>query len=252
MKKNNRFIKIEELAAQHSAVTIAELAEYVGVSEATIRRDVEELIERGLLVRRYGSVSLADPRREQTYFEYRRTHNLQSKQALAQRAAELICDGDTVFIESGSTLYFMVQYITANNVLAATADISIAMELAKRPNIQTLMLGGYIWKGSYSVTGEFIKPMLERLLFKKYISSPACIGKNGELMYYTIQTSGLRELVAAKSEQTIVVADSSKFGRTGFITNGNLSNIQVLVTDRVPEDFQALVPPQVVLIDIGE
>lgn len=252
MKKNNRFVKIEEFAARHSAVTIAELAEYVGVSEATIRRDVTELIERGLLVRRYGSVSLADPRREQTYFENRRNQDVQIKQALARRAAELVRDGDTIFIESGSTLYYMVQYITANNVLAATADVSIAVELAKRTNIQTLMIGGYIWKGSYSVTGEFIEPMLEKLSFNKYFTSPACVGKNGELMYYTIQTSGLRELVAERSEETIVVADSSKFGRTGFVTNGNLSDIQILVTDRVPEDFQAKVPPRVVLVDSGE
>ncbi|MGI6083957.1 MAG: DeoR/GlpR family DNA-binding transcription regulator [Acetivibrionales bacterium] len=249
MKKNDRFGKIEELAARHSAVTIANLAEYLGVSEATIRRDVSELIERGLLVRRYGSVSLANPKREQDYFEYRRTENIDAKQIIARRAAELVQDGDTIFIESGSTLYYMIRYITAERVIAATADISIAAELAKRSNIQTLMLGGYVWQGSYYVTGRIAEQILEQFYFNKYFTSPACVSNNGELMYYNIQNNRLRELVVARSNQTIVVIDSRKFGRRGFVANGTLANAHTLVTDNVPAEFQNRLPKKVVLVD---
>jgi DeoR/GlpR family transcriptional regulator of sugar metabolism len=241
MKKNERFRKIEAFASKQNATTIAALAGYLKVSESTVRRDVEELEKRGLLTKQYGSIFWIRPREiEQDYFRYRQSENIEIKERLARVAASLVEDGDAVFFESGTTLYAAVKYILSQNVTVVTADIAIAAELAKMNNVSSVMLGGYIWRGSFVVTGEIAENTLNNMNFTKYFTSPGAIGSEGELMYYTIQTTNIRDRAMAKAKTVVVVCDSSKYSKIGFITNGNITNANILVTDTLPEHIKKI------------
>lgn len=253
MKKNERFKKIEEFTSKVDAVTIDQLLKYIPVSESTIRRDIIELEERGLIVRRHGSISWQNSReKEQDFFLYRISENMEVKQKLAKKVASLIMDNEAVYLESGTTLFASVKYISAKNVTVVTSDIAIAAELAKMDNISTIILGGYVWRGSYVVTGDIAETNLQRMNFSKYFTSPGAIGHNGDLMYYTIQTTSLRDKAMAKASESIVVCDSSKFSRTGFITNGNLSQISILITDFLPDHIKILLTNKTTVILVNE
>jgi len=100
------------------------------------------------------------------------------------------------------------------------------------------MLGGYVWRGSFVVTGEIAENTLNNMNFTKYFTSPGAIGPEDELKYYTIQTKNIRDRAMAKAKTVIVVCDSSKYSKIGFITNGNITQANVLVTDALSEHIK--------------
>ena len=202
---------LEELSHQES-VSVAYLSRVIGVSEATVRRDLTELAQRGKLNKVHGG---ALPVKE-TFFseeptmEVKRQLHTPEKKRIAQYAAGLIRDDDVVFLDAGSTVMHMADYIRAPRATFVTNSIECLQRLP-RLGLRTYVLGGVLKPGTLAIIGG---EAMEGL--KKYNFTKVFLGTNGISLGQGFTTPDPEEamvkaLAAARSQQTWVLADSNKF-----------------------------------------
>lgn len=225
---------LEELSRRES-VSVAYLSETMGVSEATVRRDLTELAQRGKLNKVHGG---ALPLRESGSFqgeeldmEVKRQLHTPEKKRIAQYAAGLIRDDDVVFLDAGSTVMHMAEYIRAPRATFVTNSVECLQRLP-RLGLRTYVLGGVLKPGTLAVIGGEAMEDLKRYNFTK-----AFLGINGISLDQGFTTPDPEEamvkaLAARRSRETWVLADSSKFD---MITAASVFPLEgaSIVTDRL-------------------
>ena len=232
-KMEQRLAKIEAFVASQGVVRISDVAAHLQVSESTTRRDIDYLIMQKVLAKNYGFVALSNAK--SNLFDnpfLRKNINVQVKAALAEKAAQLVCDGDIIYIESGTTLINMASKITAQNVTAVTSDVYIAAELSRSKNITTVSTGGYVLGASALMVGDIALAALQNLHFNKCFTSPGGITKDGRVTYFNIQASEIRKRVFGASQQIILLAEQKKFDMSAFTQDLWLRDVDVLITDK--------------------
>ncbi len=231
--KRERQLKISQFVREHSQATVGELGEHFGVSQATVRRDLEELALDGTLLRThggalYGDQSLATPPVHQRAFE-----NAEIKRCIGAAAAELIADDETIFIGSGSTTFEVARALRdKRRITVITNALNIANELAGDPNITLIVLGGLLRPGELSMIGHLTEQALREVRADKVIIGINAIhAQHGLTNEYLQETITDREIIRSGS-QVIVVADHTKFDKicTAFVAP--LQAIHKIVTDR--------------------
>lgn len=235
-KMKARLERIETFVAGNGIVRISDLAAHLGVSESTVRRDVEQLRRENRIAQNYGFiVPVGDSANLYDDPALRQNVNMQVKTALAEQAAALVEDNDVIYIESGTTLVKMAGKITAKNVTAVTSDIYIAVELSRIKGITVISTGGYIHSQSALMLGDIALHALRNLRFHKCFTSPGGIAEDGSVTYYNIQASEIRRQVFSASRQVILVAEKEKFARSAFVCDLTLPEVDVLITDGAPD-----------------
>ena len=234
-KMKERLAKTEQFLSEQGFVNVYDIAEHLGVSESTVRRDISYLADNNSVVKNYGFVALTD-QLSNIYDNpmLRKNMNIQVKAALGEQAARLVEDGDVIYIESGTTLVHMAKKITAKNVTAVTSDLYIALELSKLKNVTTVSTGGHVWSETAVMVGDIAVTTLGKMHFSKCFTSPGGIRADGCVTYFNIQASDVRQKVFSVSKQIIVVAEKKKFGREAFVHDLSLNQVSVLIADEVP------------------
>jgi len=208
---NERQNKILKLLSRNDLTTVNELASKLNVSSVTIRQDLNFLEAEGLLRRVHGVAVLEDAED----LTNRLGFNYEKKLRIARKAAELVKDGETVLIESGSTNVLLArELVKKKNVTLITTNVFIARQFRKNEPANVILLGGLYQQESESMVGKITKVCLDQINFDK-----AFIGIDG---YTTKAGFTLRDLFRAeissyiikKSANTIILSDSSKFGKT--------------------------------------
>ena len=206
---------LEELSHQES-VSVAYLSRVIGVSEATVRRDLTELAHRGKLNKVHGgALPLKEPfreefRGEEPDMELKRQLHTPEKKRIAQYAAGLIQNDDVVFLDAGSTVMHMAEFIRAPRATFVTNSVECLQRLP-RLGLRTYVLGGVLKPGTLAIIGG---EAMEDL--KKYNFTKVFLGANGVSLSQGFTTPDPEEamvkaLAAARSQQAWVLADSSKF-----------------------------------------
>lgn len=225
---------LQELNRQE-AVSVAYLCGKTGASEATIRRDLTELAQRGKLTKVHGG---AIPVRETFHSEeldmdIKRQLHTPEKRRIAQYAAGLIQNDDVVFLDAGSTVMHMAEFIQAAQATFVTNSIE-CLDRLPRLGLRTYVLGGVLKPGTMAVIGG---ETMEGL--KKYNFTKAFLGMNGIALGQGFTTPDPEEamvkaLAAARSRETWVLADSSKFDIVTAAVVFPLEKAGIL-TDRLPD-----------------
>lgn len=225
---------ILELLKQRGSVPVSDLAEILKVSSVTIRKDLTLLEEKKLLFRTHGSAILINPYINDRHVSEKEKLNPEEKQAIGKKAASLISPDDTIIIASGTTMFFLAHEIVPQEHLTViTSSITVTSMLARYKNIDIIQLGGLVRNSSVSVVSEYAEKMLE-----DFSCSKLFIGVDG--IDYGLTTTNLLEASLNKSmiraaQKTIVLTDSSKFGRRGFGRICGLEAIDQIITDnKVP------------------
>lgn len=206
---------LEELSRRDS-VSVAYLSQAIGVSEATVRRDLTELAQRGKLNKVHGgALPLKDGfreefRGEELDMEVKRQLHTPEKRRIAQYAAGLIGNEDVVFLDAGSTVMHMAEFIRAPRATFVTNSIECLQRLP-RLGLRTYVLGGVLKPGTLAIIGGEAMEDLRRFNFTK-----AFLGTNGVSLTQGFTTPAPEEamvkaLAAGRAQQTWVLADSSKF-----------------------------------------
>lgn len=226
-----RHRRIQELVHEHRVVRVSVLSDLMGVSEVTIRRDLEALERRGLLERTHGgAVATQWMRTEPGYLEAV-SSNTDEKRAIGRAAAAMVEPGDAVYLNGGTTTLEVFRHLRAPGVKVVTNHVGIALEAADR-EVELLLVGGHYRAPSNSVVGPFATEALRRTHATK-----AFVGVEGLSIGSGLTTPAAAEAEIARLmiEQTqgtvIVVADHTKIGTVADFVVAPLERVNALVVD---------------------
>jgi DeoR family transcriptional regulator of aga operon len=247
MDKYSRLTGLLELLNERGRLEIEDVAAELGVSAATIRRDLDQLAQQQLVTRtRGGAVSNAVS--YDLPLRYKTARNADEKQRIAAAAAALVRRGTILALTGGTTASEVARAIASRGslqlmdgepaVTIVTNAVNIANELTIRPQVKVVMTGGVARTASYELIGPLAQRTLEELSLEM-----AILGVNGIDPAYgaTVANEGeasINGLMAARARQVVVVADSSKLGAQSFARVCPVSAVDILITDtRAPDDL---------------
>jgi DeoR family transcriptional regulator, aga operon transcriptional repressor len=233
-----RRAKILELLDKQGQIRVGEMKEMFGVSEVTIRNDLDKLEEKGLLIKTRGGAIQTQRVRFDYEFNKELTLFLKEKQAIGKKAAELVKEKDTIILDSGTTTLEVARNLThMNDLTIITNGINIAYELSRFPNLKIVMLGGSLRQSSLSLIGPIAEDNLKNLFCDKVFLGVNGIDSKYGLFTTHIEDASLNRLMITMSKEVIVVTDSSKFLKRSFSIVAPISSIDILVTDaNIPKD----------------
>ncbi|MGH3262899.1 MAG: DeoR/GlpR family DNA-binding transcription regulator [Trebonia sp.] len=216
----------------HGEVGFNELAEEFGVSEMTIRRDLETLEADGLARRvRGGAISVVS-RSYEPPLAVRATTASAAKAAIGTAAASLVNEGDTVIIDVGTTTLELARALHGRRGLTVvTASLPIAVELGGDPDIRVIVTGGQVRSGELSLTGGITEDVFGALNCDLAFIGVAGIRATPGLTEYNPDDARVKRAAIAAARRSVVLADSSKLGRVAFATVAPLSAVDAVVTD---------------------
>lgn len=240
MIKLTRQKEIENIVKGRDFVAIADIPNMLNCSVSTIRRDIKEMESRGLLTQSQGVViwkakTLDQEQQHEIIYHYRQGQNADIKRQLGAYAAKFVEENDTLFLDTGTTMLELAKSLPDIPLSIVTNDLRIALELENKYNISTIVLGGFVRRGTHTVIGD-IGSVLDSFHFQKAFFSPAGIDTAGGFMFLNLQAMEVRMKAKASSEKCVMVADHTKFGKKGFIKGFELNDCDLLITDMFPSD----------------
>ncbi|MFD6439560.1 DeoR/GlpR family DNA-binding transcription regulator [Peribacillus sp. NPDC060186] len=234
-----RKIKIIEYVRKHNVASVAQLSQDFGVHEATIRRDLSEIEKEGRLRRTHGGVVLVEGVSSEPSFTVRASERVEEKIRIAERAAEMIEEGDNIILDSGTTtLQIAKALVNKSNLTIVTNDINIAAELRDCKDIKVIVTGGILYPESYMLNGLFTDNALKTLhVSKAFIAIPAFHPKRGLTHFDDRLVSSKRSMIEAATE-TIVVTDHTKLGGVSLHMVAPIDQIKTLITGKEASETQ--------------
>jgi len=230
MLVDERRHQIAQLVVARKVATVAELSEQFVVSPVTIRSDLEALENQGLLKRNHGGAVAPQVLRFAPAFQEKTSVHLLEKQAIAERATQLIEDGDRVIIDSGSTALLFARKLRDRKVTVLVNSVYTLNELTGAPHIELIAVGGSLYEPGMS----FVGPLAEAFLDKIHVDK-VFLGVNGVtakgISVNNVQESGIKGKMIDAADQVIALADASKIGISSFAFLASLRHVNTLVTD---------------------
>jgi DeoR family transcriptional regulator, aga operon transcriptional repressor len=241
--KGNRAEQILRELRQKGEVSLTELITGLGVSAASVRRDLAKLEEQGLVRRTHGGAILVEPLlyepfRYDSLFQNREQHRTAEKRRIGLAAAELIQENETVGFTAGTTTTHAARNLrNRHNIRVITNAINIAMELSNCAGLKTFVTGGIVqWAGSFSLVGQVaITSMSDIYMDRVFVSVCGIDPVRGLTVIEPEEGLTFRAMIH-QSRQTVVVADSSKIGMVTPALICPISDVHVLITDKRAPD----------------
>jgi len=232
LKIDARRKKILELLRRDGQVRVSQLSEQLGTTAATIRSDLDALERDGYMERTQGGAIQSMRNYYNMDFQHRKQEHMEKKRAIAAAAADMVQDGNTLFINSGTTTYFIaVELRKRKNLNIVTNSISVAVELGDVPSFRVLLLGGEI-NVQYSFTyGETAREQLSHFRSDYAILSIDGVNPGTGLTTYHAEESVIDRTMMEQAKQTVIVADSTKLGHESFSHVSELTSAIRLITD---------------------
>lgn len=213
-------------------VKVLDLCEHLDVSAVTIRKDLKLLEEKGLLYRTHGGASLENPYINERPIQEKEKLSTLEKSQIAEAAALLIRENDSIMIASGTTVQQLAKAIKPKGKLnVITASLYVALELINHDEVEVIQLGGNVRHSSSSVVGHYSEEILKNISCNQLF-----LGVDGIDLDYGFTTTSLEEAILNKqmiscAQRTIVLADSSKFGKRSFGKICGLEDVNEIITD---------------------
>lgn len=228
---------IAEYIHKHRKSTVNELCNIFKVSPATIRNDLNELENAGLLKRTHGGAIPNIKANYELNSSQKKVEHIKEKEAIAVKALGYVDDGDTIAIDTGTTtLCFARLLVSKKNLTIVTNDIEIAGFLEENTEFDIVLIGGRLRRGFHCNVGPIALRCLEGLsVDKAFVASNSVSVKNG-LTTPSIELAQIKENFVRFAEEVYLLCDSSKFGRASFVKFADISDIDTIITDKgIPE-----------------
>lgn len=209
--------------------TIVVLADRLGVSPATVRRDLLRLDEEGLLTRVYGGAApIAD---QDDRFSDVATERVGEKDAVAERAASLVKDGETVLLDIGTTAHRLARRLHGRKLTVVTSNMAVYEELAEDAGIELVLLGGMLRRDYRSLVGFLTEDNLRQIHADHLFLGTSGVRPDGRVMDTTVVEVPVKRAMIAASDHVILLADAAKFPGTGVATVCGPEALDTVVTD---------------------
>lgn len=228
-------------------VDVQVLKDQFGVSIATIRRDLSELENRGLLKRTHGGATVINQVTRDYVTSVREISNAAEKRAIARAAAELVVEGDAVMIDSGTTSLQVAHELAGNPSLTFITNGSDVLSALVAGGARKLhFVGGEYVDINHSFGGPMAAEMVRRFNVDKVILSVSSVDlRRGLLCTLSPQVGYVQQAMIEVAQSVIVVADNSKFGRTALSVIAPIDNVDYIVTDGATRDVLGTVPEDI-------
>ena len=230
MQNHERRSRLLDLIRIRGFAALDELVRELGVSESTIRRDLDALEEHGSAKRTHGGVLYSGGMPRLAEFDERQPAHWAAKRAIAAKAAEIIGDGETVLLDGGTTTYEVARLLVGRSLQVVTNGLPVANLFASEARTDLVLLGGYVSPRTGVCLGPYANELLGRLHVTTTILSAAGISEEGLFNAHLLLAETEQAMLKAAG-RVIVVADSSKFGRKSLTLVSGLSSINVFVSD---------------------
>jgi len=222
---------IQDVLEERHVVRVSTLSDLLGVSEVTVRRDLEALERRGFLERIHGgAVATRRMRSEPRYLDAMTTYP-DEKRLIGRAAAQLVEPGDTLFLNGGTTTLEVFRHLATPDVKVVTNHVGIALESADR-EIELVLVGGHYRAPSNSLVGPFATENLRRVnATRAFIGAEGISRRSGMTTPSAVEAEIARMMIDGTSGEVILVADHSKMGTVADFVIVGLDRVDRLVTD---------------------
>ena len=230
---SHRYAAIRRQLLMDGTVSVETLAQELGVSFATIRRDLTMLEKEGAVMRTHGGAKIPQQRGADKAFALREQIDCDGKRLIARAAIESIEVDQTLFMNDGSTLLALAHELVASDMAltVVTTGVNIASALSENPNITTYLAGGLVRHRTLATSGDFVDQMLSTINADTAFIAAEGFSLDEGLTHSYEADAKIARTMHVKSRQTIALATAGKLGRCDRITGVPASEIDVLITD---------------------
>ncbi len=229
--KTTRHSQIRNLVNQNGQITVAELNDLLNVSEATIRRDLEEMDQLGWVRRAHGGAVRVERAEKEPPIFQRQTVEGAEKQRIAQAAATLIQPGQTIFLGSGSTVSAIVPHIQDMPLTVISNSLPAINQLTNRENIELIVIGGQLRQSELSMVGYVAEQAIREFRADlAFMGMRAVDAERGFTSDYVAEVMTDRAILKIAS-RCVVVADHTKFGRVSTVYLAPVTAVQTIISD---------------------
>jgi DeoR family glycerol-3-phosphate regulon repressor len=234
MNLNQRQEEILDLVRQQGFVSIDALASRFSVTQQTIRRDINHLCDQSLLLRYHGGAGLSLGA-ENISYRSRQIMCLEEKQRIARHASRRISDQDSLFINIGTTTEEVARALLLHhNLRIITNNLNVAQILTGNPTFEVIIAGGAVRNRDGGIIGEATIDFINQFKVDFGVIGISGIDTDGALLDFDYREVRVAQAIIANAREVLLVADHTKFGRSAMVRLGQLSQIDVLITDRAP------------------
>lgn len=221
------------LLQEQGRVAVTDLSHRFGVSEVTIRGDLQALAQERLIVRTHGGAVLASEGISELALTMRRRRQASEKVRIGHAAAELVANGDAIFLDSSSTSLAIAQQIKdRRHVTVITNGLEVARALYDAPEIKLVLLGGMLDRVTSSLVGGYGISEIQRFNIEKGFFGAHGIEPSAGLTDVSADEAAVKRPMVAICRQSIAVIDATKWGRVGIASFADLPQLSNVVTDR--------------------
>ncbi|MBX9717370.1 MAG: DeoR/GlpR family DNA-binding transcription regulator [Microbacteriaceae bacterium] len=237
MSVQGRRALIEQRVLDEGEIDFTSLATELGVSEMTIRRDVEALEVKGVLRRVMGGAISVGSAAAEPSFEARAALAATEKAHIASAVVDLLHEGETVIIDSGSSALAVAREIRSRHLplTVITPSLLVATELSTETDTEVYVTGGQLRPGELSLIGAGAQASFEIFNATTFVMGVAGVADGAGVTDYHHDEAHVKRAAARSAQRIIVVADSSKLGQVQLISIAKLADLDTLVTDGPPE-----------------
>lgn len=231
MLPHERQNEIMKLLQEFSSMKINELSKQLDVTRETIRKDLYEMEDKGMIRKVHGGAILNKANSETNYVNRKYT-NFNEKKSIAKRAAELVGDGDTIYIDYGTTsLLFAREILSKKDLTILTNSLPIANELVDYSDFQVVVMGGIIRKNEKSLFGPVANKGIEYFYVDTGFFGMGGIDLEAGYTNFHMGESEVSRNMMKHSKKTVVMADFSKFHTVAMNKVASLDEVDILITD---------------------
>jgi DeoR/GlpR family transcriptional regulator of sugar metabolism len=225
--------RLQDLIARQGMSDLDSLSETLGVSQSTIRRDVENLVQRGLVRRTHGGVIWLGDRSGAIgpyVFDQRLEENIEAKRKIARTAAKLALPGQTILIDGGTTAYYLAQALVGHSLQLVTNSLPIAQLFLNDEKVELILTGGLLYPRYGVFLGPGAESMLSTIHAKILFLSVGGIFE-GSLYNQNLLLVQAERRMMEQAQQVVLLADNAKFGQQALVKLGELKEIDIVVSD---------------------
>lgn len=242
-----RHQRIADWVRREGSVSVLGVADAFGVSEATARRDLDQLASTGVVERiRGGARALRRPIRPEadaSEFAVVAAQESDEKRAIAKRAAALVHDGDVVALDIGTTVFAMCEHLKERSITVVTASLAVVRALSDAPHIDIVVMGGVLRPNYDSLVGVLTESCLRQVRVDIAFLGAAGIHADGAVIDSTPSEVPIKRAMIDVARKAWLLADHQKFPGMGFLQVVPIDRFAGLITDRPPSSAQLHLPP---------
>ncbi|MGG5372367.1 DeoR/GlpR family DNA-binding transcription regulator [Enterococcus sp. AZ196] len=237
MASKDRISLIKQLLINEKKVSVASLSEQFSVTEETIRRDLDKLEAEGILTRTYGGAVLNSEETVSNIPFYKRAeHNVEAKQAIAFKVREVLESVHTIAADASSTVMETLKLLKDREDMTIVTNSSEALRELMVSEVNVLSTGGILNKRTLSMQGDLTERAIENYNVEMAVISCKGIDKQVGATDTNEVEARIKKIMIAQASEVMLLIDSEKFCKKGFVHLSNIDQINHVVTDKKPSD----------------